>query len=305
MLPTPAPEDPTRITRGIVLILFAFFLFGVMDATSKHLMDRYHFTQIMAIRFWVFFLFALFMIRRRGFRQSLKSPVVGLQILRAVILIVEMACVVFSFSLLPLADVHAVLTMAPLMVLLMAGVALGETIGMRGWTAVLAGFIGALLIIRPGMEGFSVTLLVPLCGAVLWASYQVLARLVGRRDPAETTLLYTTIVGIVAFSVLAPFTWRMPVDLGDAALLLFVAILGTVGHFSIIKALTLSPASILQPYNYSVFLWAVFFGFVVFADMPDGPTLAGTAIIVAAGIVASDRNGRLWARLRRRLRLGP
>lgn len=304
MLPTPVPEDPSRITRGIVLVLLAFFLFGVMDATSKRLMDRYDFTQIMAIRFWVFFLFSLFMVRRQGFWQSLKSGVAGLQVLRAVILIAEMACVVFSFGLLPLADVHAVLTTAPLLVLLMAGFTLGETIGLRGWGSVLAGFVGALLIIRPGMESFSATLLLPLAGAVLWAFYQVLARIVGRRDSAETTLLYTTLVGLVAFSAIAPLTWQTP-GLGDGALLAMVAVLGAAGHFAIIKAFTLTPASILQPYNYTVFLWAVFFGFVVFGDVPDWPTVAGTAVIIVAGIIASDRDGKLWARVRRGLRLGP
>ena len=304
MLPTPTPEDPSRITRGIVLILAALILFAIQDATSKALMERYHFTQIMAIRFWLFFAFSLYMARERGIWQSLKSQIVWLQILRATVLVVEMACVVYSYSLLPLADVQAVMQTAPLLVLVVAGITLGETIGRRGWGSVLAGFLGALLIIRPGMDAFSVTLLVPVAGAVLWAVYQVLARLVGRRDPTETTLLYTTLVGLVAYSVFAPFTWVEP-DAGDWALLLTVAVLGAAGHFLIIKAFMLAPASVLQPYNYSIFLWSICTGYVVFGDIPDWPTVTGASIIIVAGIVASDRDGRLWARLLRLLRLAP
>ncbi|MCG8509798.1 MAG: DMT family transporter, partial [Rhodospirillales bacterium] len=226
------------------------------------------------------------------------------QIARALVLVAEMSLIVYSFGRLPLADVHAVLTAAPLFVLIMAGWFLGETIGLRGWISVLAGFAGAVLIIRPGFSDVSAQLMLPLIAAVLWAVYQVLSRLVSRRDSAETTLIYTTLICMLVFSATVPFTWRWPAP-ADWGLLLFIALLGAISHYCIIKAFAFTPASLLQPYSYSLFLWAIVLGFLVFGDIPDSPTVIGAVIIIAAGIYASDRDGSLWARVRRKIGLGP
>ncbi|MBL6929496.1 MAG: DMT family transporter [Rhodospirillales bacterium] len=287
-----------------MLILIAYVLLAIMDATSKYLVGSYHFTQIMAVRFWVFFVISLFTVRRTGILASFKSSFVFVQIIRALILIAEVSLIIFSFGRLPLADVHAVLTAAPLFVLILAGWTLGETIGFRGWISVLAGFSGAVLIIRPGFSDVSGYLVLPLIAALLWAVYQILSRLVSRRDTAETTLMYTTLICMLAFSAMAPFHWVWPQGF-DWVLLLFVALLGAASHFCIIKAFTFTPASLLQPYSYSLFLWAIVLGYLVFGDVPDLPTVIGGAIIIAAGIYASDRDGTLWARLRGRIGLGP
>jgi len=302
-LPPPS-HDPADIRKGILLVLLAYFMFAVMDATAKYLMGDYHFTQIMAVRFWFFFAFSLFWVRRDGVFATFRSGFVIAQIARALVLLCEMSLVVYSFSRLPLADVHAVLTAAPLFVLLMAGWTLGERIGFRGWLSVLAGFGGAVLIIRPGFSDASGFLILPLIAAMLWAAYQILSRLVSRRDSAETTLLYTTLICMLAFTAAAPFHWIWPKG-ADWALMLFAAALGAASHFCIIKAFTFTPASLLQPYSYSVFLWAIVMGFLVFGDMPDSPTVAGAIVIILAGIYASDRDGTLWARIRGKLGWGP
>lgn len=277
-----------NIGRGVVLTVVAMLFIAAMDATGKLLTQDYPIFQILGIRFAIFSAIAIFVTTRKVRLSRVRSNLAGLQIFRSLLLVCEVSVFIFAFSLMPLADVHAIVAIAPLIATLMAGLFLGEMIGTRRWISVAVGFVGALIIIRPGFGVMSWQALIPLLGAVLWAGYQILSRRVARADTPETTVLFTALVGLIVFGALAPFFWITPTGWGWA-LLILNGVLGSVGHYILIRAFNLAPASSLQPFSYALLLWAIIFGFLVFGELPDTLTFLGAGIVVAAGIFSSAR----------------
>lgn len=274
-----------RPALGIALMVLALFLLATMDAIAKYLTESLATTQILAVRFWIFFLFASVLAGRQGFSRSLRSPRPGLQILRALVLAVEMSAFIYAFSLMPLAEVHAIAAAAPLMVMALAAAFLGEKIGPRRWAAVGVGFVGVLIIIRPGSGVFNPLSLLPLAAAGGWAIYQILLRIVARTDSAITTTWFTAAVGIVCFSSIAPFVWRNPSP--EAWILLgVIGVLGSIGHSLLPRAFSLAPASTLQPFAFTMPVWAALLGWFIFDHIPDRWTLIGGGIVIASGLYA-------------------
>lgn len=261
--------------------MFAMLCFAGMDATSKFLVADYAVGQMMWIRCIILFLFAWFIVRRTGVRAALKTPRPGLQITRSLILLIESAVFVFCFKYLPLADAHALAMTSPLIVIALGVIFLGERAGAARWLAVVAGFAGVLVIIRPGFRDFDWPLLLVLAGAGLWAGYQILTRLAARHDSADTSLVWSSLVALVATTFVAPIDWRWPTP-AAWALLVSVAMIGSVANYALIKAFEYSEASALQPYSYTLLVWATLLGFVVFGDFPDAWTIAGAIVIVAS-----------------------
>jgi drug/metabolite transporter (DMT)-like permease len=269
--------------RGILITLLAMLMFGLMDAASKYLSTRYPTPQIIWLRYVFTIPLALLVLGPRGTRRALRSGGPWLQILPSLLLVIEIGLVVWCFGRLPLADVHSVLALTPLAVTALAVPLLGESVGPRRWAAVGVGFLGIRIIIRPGLGVIQPASVVALVSVVLYALYQVLTRMVGRVDAAETSLLWQLAVGSVALSVVVPFAWRPPA-LEHWPLFVVVAALGGVGHYAMIKALQLAPAAVVQPFSYTLLLWAVVIGYFGFGDVPDVWKLVGAGVIVAAGL---------------------
>jgi drug/metabolite transporter (DMT)-like permease len=266
---------------GALLTMFAMLCFAGMDATSKFLVADYAVGQMMWIRCVILYLFAWFIVRRSGVRAALKTPRPGLQIARALLLVIESALFVFCFKYLPLADAHALASTSPLIVIALGVIFLGERAGTARWLAVVAGFAGVLLIIRPGFRDFDWPLLVVLVGAGMWASYQILTRLAARHDSADTSLIWSALIALIATTFVAPIDWVWPTP-GAWALIVGVAMIGSVANYALIKALDYAEAGALQPYSYTLLVWATLLGFVVFGDFPDFWTIVGAAVIVAS-----------------------
>jgi drug/metabolite transporter (DMT)-like permease len=286
------------VGRGVGLSLLAMLCLAGMDATGKVLTQTYPIVQVLAIRFAIFLCVVCLVslvTARKGPRQPFRSRMVGTQILRSLVLVVEVSVFILAFSMMPLADVHAIAAISPLIVTLMAGLFLGERIGLRSWLSVGAGFAGALIIIRPGMHVMSGTAMIPVIGAVLWAAYQILSRRVAEVDSPETSVFFSAAIGFIVFGSLAPFYWIWP-SAESWLFLIMNGLLGTTGHYVLIKALALAPASILQPFSYTLMVWAIVIGYVVFGDLPDGFTLLGAAIVVAAGVYLSEAGRSLLLR---------
>ena len=277
---------------GILLVIAASFCFASMDAMSKILAQDHAILQILWFRYIVFTAFALAIARRRGVRRTLISQRPWLQAFRALLLVAENAVFVLAFRYLPLADVHALGASAPLMVVALSVVLLGETVGIRRWSAVLVGFVGVLIIIRPGLQEIEWPLLIPLVGALMWALYQILVRLCSRTDGSETTLLWSALVGLAATSVTGPFVW-VPPDREAWVLLVVLAVAGSLAHYALIKGLQLAEASAVQPYTYTLLVFAAFWGLVVFGDIPDAWTILGATIIVGSGLYTWYRERQL------------
>jgi drug/metabolite transporter (DMT)-like permease len=200
----------------------------------------------------------------------------------------------YSLNFMALAESVAVFEVAPLLITLLAALVLGEQVGPRRWAGVVIGLCGALIIIRPGLDVFQPAALLPFGAAMCMAGFQIITRLIGTADRMQTTLIYSGAVGLVASSAMLPWWWETP-TLADALIMATFGWIGYLGHLALVYALGQAPASTLAPYNYCGFLWAILLGLVVFAELPDGPTLAGGAVILGAGIY-------VWHRERARAR---
>jgi drug/metabolite transporter (DMT)-like permease len=277
--------------RGIACALTAWLLFACMDAGSKLLAQDYSIIQILWVRFLSLLAVSGWLATRHG-RAGLTTRRFWLQSLRSLMLMIEMGLFILTITVLPLADVHAILAISPLIVTALSMPLLGEKVGIRRWAAVGVASLGMVVILRPGFGAIHPMALVALLCACMWSLYQVLTRIVSRTDPPLTTLFYTALIGALALTVIGPFYWRAP-DAHGWALFVLVAVLGASGHYLLIKALQLAPASLLQPFAYTVLVWATLVGFTVFGNLPDLLTVLGATIIVASGLYTFARERRL------------
>ena len=275
-----------NLPRAILLLCGTMVIIGTMDAVSKLLVQDLAVGQILAVRYWMFFCVALWMAHRSiGIRAAYLSKRPWIQIARSGILMAEMALFIQAFVYMQLADVHAVAAASPLLVMVMAALFLGETIGPHRKAAVLIGFLGILVIVRPGTGVFGWAAALPVAATLGWASYQVLLRQVSGYDRSETTVLYTATTGLVIYSVAGLLVWQAP-TFEQWLLLAAVGVMGSAGHILLVRAYESAPASALQRFNYGLPLWAVIIGWLVFDHLPDAWTFAGGALVIAGGLYA-------------------
>lgn len=281
-------------SRGIACVLAAWLLFACMDAGSKLLAEHYSIIQILWVRFVSLAAIAAWLARRQGGSSALRTRHFWLQSLRSVLLVTEIGLFILTITVLPLANAHAILAVTPLIVTALSVPLLGEHVGIRRWSAIGVAFVGVLIILRPGLGVVHPFALLALLCSVMFALYQILTRIVSRADPPLTTLFYTALVGVAGLTLLVPFYWTTP-DAAGWALFALVAALGASGHFLLIKALQLAPASTLQPFSYTILMWATLVGLVVFGNLPDLLTVVGALVITASGIYTFARERRMRA----------
>lgn len=270
-------------------LVLATLFFAVQDAISKHAVQTVPVAQILVIRFFFFALFAtVYAMRRTSFRLALRSQVPGLQLLRGVIIVTEIGLIAYAIGYIGIAEMHAVFACFPLIITILSIPLLGESVGWRRWLAVIAGFVGTLIILRPGSGVFTLYTGLVVLAAFLYALYMIITRRVSRHDSFATSLLYFGWVGLIATLLVSPFYWQ---PLNGNEILSILAISGTAiaGHLLVIKSLELVPAVILQPFNYCVLVWAMIVGFIVYGEVLDAPTLVGAAIVVASGTFIARR----------------
>lgn len=280
----------TDATRGILLLLASNLCLAGMDAVSKTLIQSYDVGQILWVRYMFFAAFtaALAWHARRGrggLLAAFRAKRPWLNILRAAILVVEIGLFVVAFGHLKLASVHAIAAICPLLITALSALVLGERVGPRRWLAVAAGFVGMMIILRPGAGVFDGWALLPLAGAALFAVYQIMTKVLGRVERTDTIMLYTGWVGLALTSFIGPAQWTTP-DPTGWTLLVAAGVLGVSAHLLLIKALSIAEASVMQPFNYSLLVWATIVGFLVFAELPDAWTILGAAVIVLSGLYA-------------------
>lgn len=273
---------------GIAVMIAGMVILASTDAVSKHLTLSFAVVQILWVRFMVFAGVGTFLALRKGGVKGLRTKRPVAQVARAVILNLANFIFVYSLSQMPMASAHSIMAIAPLMITAASAPLLGETVGIRRWMAVGIGFSGMLIILRPGFAVFDPVALVPLAGAVCFASYTLLTKVISRDDSHETTLFYTGTIGLLQMSILAPFFWTEPGAI-DWFWLVVSGIGGTLAHVCIIIALHMAPASTLQPFNYTMLVWATVLGYLVFGNLPDIWTAAGAGVIVASGLYAWHR----------------
>jgi drug/metabolite transporter (DMT)-like permease len=275
--------------KGILLTLAAMGMFGTMDGFSKFLVQHYPPWLVLWLRHLIAVpLVLLVLARHRPLATLMATRRPLLQFGRTLLLVVEMGLVLTVFRSLPLADAHAILAATPLLVTALSVPFLQETVGWRRWAAVGVGFLGVLVILRPGLTVIQPAAMLALLCMAMYSVYNILTRKAARVDPTATSFLWQTIAGAALLTLVGPFFWA-PIDPLHVPLFLALGALGALGHYCLVRALTIAPAVVVQPFTYSLLVWAVVIGYLVFGDLPDGWTIAGGMLVVSAGIYTAWR----------------
>lgn len=288
----PPPAGPQHHLRGILLITAAVSTFAVMDTTAKYLSQTYPVPAIVWSRYVFQAAFMLAVLGPRMKLDLLRTRRPGLQIARGVMLALSTILFFSALSLMPIAEASAITFLSPLLLTALSVVLLRERVAPAAWVAVAAGFVGVLIIVRPGGGVFSLAALLPLATACCFAAYQLMTRQLAGVDSSFATLFYGAIVGTALVSLLLPFYWHPPETLAHGLLLAMLGVLGSVGHFVLIRAFEHAPPSVLAPFVYTQLVSVLVLGYLVFGDFPDGWSLLGMGVIVAAGAFVASRGRR-------------
>ncbi len=285
-LPEERSAGAERPLAAIGLVLIAVALFSVMDALSKLLTTRLDPLEIVWGRYFVLALLLAPAVARRPrvvlARQPLLQLVRGLSILAAALLFIA------GLARLGLADATAIGFASPLLVTALSVLLLGETVGIRRCLAVATGFLGVLVVVRPGSGAIGAAALLPLGSAACWALSIVVTRRMRGADQPITTLLWSTLSGFAASSVLLPFVW-VAADVADWTMMSAMGILSGVGQYLLIAGLHRGAASLLAPFTYSQMVWSALLGLAVFGTAPTPATWWGALLIEASGVYIAHR----------------
>ena len=267
---------------GIGLMVLGIFLFSVNDAMGKWLVATYTVGQVLLIRSLAALVMLAPFVWREGVAPLLRAPWPSLQLLRVVLSTLEVAFFYWAVAYLPLADVMTYYLAAPIYVTALSPVLLGEAVGWRRWTAVLVGFAGVLVALRPSASTLTLPALVAVLGSLIFALMMITTRKL--RGSSGTVLVTGQTVGaLVLGGALAPFGWVTPSP-RDFLLLSLLGVVAMVAHVCVNRSLQLAPASVVAPFQYTLIAWAVVLGYLVFDEMPQLGTWIGAGIIVGAGL---------------------
>jgi drug/metabolite transporter (DMT)-like permease len=268
----------------------AIFFISVVDTICKLYTKEFHAVQIV----WGYFvginitLCIFFFIKGEKFSKLKETDKPILQIIRPGFLVCSISSLFVGLTYLPLAEATAIGFVAPLFITVLSVPILKEKVGMHRWSAVIVGLIGVIIIVRPGGSFWHLASIMPLIGALFFALFQILTRLLSTTEKNHTTLFYTGLGGLGWSSLIMPFVWVTPTPIH---ILVFVAtgILGTLAHLCMINAFDYAEASLLAPYNYTKLLWVSIFGYFVFDDIPSLEMWVGAGTIILAGFYVLHR----------------
>tara|TARA_A100001011_G_scaffold390247_2_gene473325 strand:+ start:9856 stop:10716 length:861 start_codon:yes stop_codon:yes gene_type:complete len=268
---------------GIIFAILAYFSFSLLDTIQKTTVIYHSIFQILFLKYF----FTLFLSLGESYRKKnlifYKTNNSKLQITRSILSVIESGLFVLSFRYLSLADAHSIASLTPLIVVALSAIILREKVNLKTWIAIFFGFLGVLIIMRPGLSIFDPMSLIPLAAAFFLSLYQIVTRKVSDYDSSETSLFYTSIVGITLMIFIIPFYWQ-PMQSFSYFLFLGVGIFFSIGIYFQIIALSYAKASVIQPFHYTLILWAIILGFIFYKDIPDLTTLVGAIIISISGI---------------------
>lgn len=284
---TGSAAQTNDLQRGILVISTAMLVLAVQDAVSRHLAATYDVFMITMIRLWFVALFAaaqgLFLAGGIKAVVSTKRPL--LQMVRGALLATQICLFVSSFVLLGLIESHAVFAVSPLIVVGLTGVFLGENVDWRRWAAVAIGFVGVLIILRPGFGVFSLYALLPLAAALVFAVYVALTRVVARDDSAATSFFWAGAVGATVITPIGLWFWT-PMAIEDWGVMALLCALTAAAHFLVIYAYAVSEASALQPFTYLQLVFASAIAVIFLEETLATNVALGAAIVVATGLFA-------------------
>ncbi len=270
--------------RGILMISTAVAMFAVQDAIAKYLGRYYPIPGIVWARYAFHLLLVVVILGPRMKLGLVRTKRPGLQIARGFLLAASSLTFFSALKFMPMAEASSISFIAPILVTLLGVVLLKEKVEFARWMAVIAGFVGVLIIIRPGSGIFSWVALLPLATAAVFAIYQILTRKLAGVDSPYTSLFYVGLVGTVLLAFVLPFAWTTPTTIAHTILLLTIGFIGGLSHLILIRAFDHAAVSTLAPFSYTQLIWIIVLGYAVFGDFPDHWSLVGIAVIMASGI---------------------
>lgn len=283
----------TALTRrplaGVALMLGAMAVLPAIDVIAKHLgQEGLPILQIVWARLGLGAVMALPLALRIAGPAALVPDRPAYHAARAALLAGATFCFFLALKTLPIADALAIFFVNPLVVTILSALILRERVGPRRWAAVAVGFVGTLIIIRPGFVALNPGSLLALASGTLLASYLVMTRAIAGRAHAVVTTFQTSLIGGVLLSLMVPFVWRAP-DATEWVLLALLALIANLGHLMIVRAYDHAEASLLAPLAYTEMVTSVLMGLIFFGDFPDGWTFLGVAILIGCATYISMR----------------
>jgi drug/metabolite transporter (DMT)-like permease len=270
---------------AILLIVVATACFSTVDATVKHLSQRYPVTMLVWARWSMQALVLLALLGPRMRLAVVRTAHLRLHLARGAVLIVSSLCFFSALRFLPLAEATALNYASPILVTLMASWLLHEPLTRPRWAFIAAGFIGMLLIIRPGSQMLTPAALFALGAAAFYAVFQILTRKLAGEN-LMVLLVYPSLVGSVGLALAVPFLHDRGVyPTSDLGAIVGIGIIGTVGHLLFVQAFQRAAASAIAPFTYMQLVWSTLAGWLLFATFPDAWTLTGIVVIAGSGIV--------------------
>jgi len=266
-----------------MFMLAGFLFYSTSDMLAKVLSETINPLQIAWLR-QLGLLSGVFVLLGWKGTRILRSRHPLLQVGRGLTVVAAATSFLFAIAYVPLADATAVSFIAPFIVIVLAGLLLGETVGLKRWIAVLFGFAGTIIIIRPGFNAFHPAIFLVIVSGTAFGIRQIISRRVSGTDPLVTTVAYTALTAAVLLSLPLPFIWKSPADLSQLLMMIGIAVIAGCGELSIMRALDLGEAVVLSPLQYTLMIWSTIWGFLIFAQLPDMWTLIGTAIVIGSGI---------------------
>ncbi len=283
-------SEAGRIERlkGIGLMLAALGCFACLDTTAKLLSAHMDTVQVVWARYFFHFILAFVVLNPWTRPGLLNSRRLGLQVGRALLLLVNTILNFLALMYLQLDETSSIMFATPFVVAIIAGPILGEWVGPKRLAAIMVGFLGVLVVTRPGLGGLHPAAIFSVLGCLAYAAYIVSTRVLARYDSTATTLFYSSFIGVTATTPIVPFFWTQP-SASDWALMATMGGLGAVGHYFLIAAHRLAPAAVLSPFIYAQLAAMITLGYLVFGDTPGLWTLAGAAIVIGSGLYLLTR----------------
>ena len=277
---------------GMAMMCVGVACLSVNDALAKALTSTYSPLQILFLRNLVALPFAVLIAVRMGGTAALRSHRPVTHLMRGLLWISAAFLFFSSLKYLALAEATALVFVAPLFITAISALFLREHVGWRRWLALLAGFTGVLIAVRPGAAAFQPASLLPVGTALFYALLMISARWVDRRESVWTLLLYLTGAGALLSCLVVPFVW-VPVQPEDYWLFAAIALFGTAGMTLMTQAFRLAPAVVVAPLDYTALVWATAIGWLFWNELPDAPVFVGAAVIVASGVFTIWRENRV------------
>ncbi len=281
-LPSETMPSRNATLAGILMMLLGILLFSLNDVMGKWLVATYTVGQVLLLRSAAALLVIVPFVVKQGVQRTLRPERPGLQLLRVTLGSCEVALFYWAVSYLPLADTMTLWLAAPVWAVVLAALLLGERVDAGRWLAVVAGFVGVAIALNPSGQSLSLPAIIALVGSFSFAAMMITGRQL-RGTPDVTLVFWQTLGALLMGVVLLPFGWVTP-TLADLGLLGLLGIVAMLAHICVTRSLKLAEASVVVPYQYTLIVWALVFGWFVFGDWPTPAMLFGAALIIAAGL---------------------